>query len=343
MKHVVIIGGGFAGSFIAKSLETRFDVTLIDNKDYFEFTPGILRTIILPQHSKKIQVLHSNYLKQTKIINGKVTKVSKTEVFIGTKKISFDYLVICSGSRYNTPIKEQNIVLATRAETLQKHHKKLDASKNVLIIGGGLVGVELAAEIIWKYKNKNITIVQSKNSLMDRNNLKAQEFAKKYLTKKGVKIIFNEIVLNNKKNVFITSRATTLKPDIAFLCTGIMPNSEFMQHNFKDKLTDKKFIKVNPFLQLEGSKNIFVAGDVNSILEEKTAQNSEEHAKLVIKNMIHQEKNEPLEEYKSSARAMVISLGPWCGILTYKTHTITGLLPGILKSVIELKAMQNYS
>ena len=115
-----------------------------------------------------------------------------------------------------------------------------------------------------------------------------------------------------------------------------------MKPIFKDKLTDRKLIKVNSFLQLDGTKNIFVAGDVNSIIEEKTAQNSEEHAKLVIKNLLHLENNESLEEYKSLPRVMVVSLGPWCGILTYKKHTITGILPGILKSFIEWKAMQNY-
>src|SRR3989344_3608122 len=204
MKKVVIIGGGFAGSYIAKSVEELFDVTLIDNKDYFEFTPGILRTIIIPEHRKKIQALHSSYLKQTNIIKGQVTKVSETEVFIGEKKLNFDYLIICSGSRYNTPIKEQNIVLATRANILQKHNEQLDKSKNVLIIGGGFVGVELAAEIVWKYKDKKVIIVQFKDCLMDRSNLKAQEFAKKYLENNGIKIIFNEFVLNNKGKVFTT-------------------------------------------------------------------------------------------------------------------------------------------
>lgn len=342
MKKIIIIGGGFAGSCIAKSLEKKFDVTLIDSKDYFEYTPGILRTIILPKHSKKIQVLHSKYLRHTKIITNKVTDVSSTAVFIGKKKIGFDYLIICSGSRYNTPIKEQSLILATRANILQKHHKKLSESKNVLIIGGGLVGVELAAEIVWKYKDKNITIVQSKNFLMDRSNLQAQEFAKEYLTKKGVKIIFNEFVLNNKSKVFTTNKGTKINTDLAFLCTGITPNSEFMKRNFKDKLTDKKFIKVNEFLQLEGVNNIFVAGDVNSVLEEKTAQNSEEHAKLIIQNLVNLQNNLPLKEYTPLPRAMVVSLGPWCGILTYKKLTITGLFPGILKSIIEWKYMQSY-
>ena len=92
-KKLVIVGGGFAGALIAKKLETKFNVILIDTKDYFEFTPGILRTLVQPSHIKKIQVLHSHYLKYAKTIKGCVTKIDKKYVYCDNKKISFNYLV----------------------------------------------------------------------------------------------------------------------------------------------------------------------------------------------------------------------------------------------------------
>lgn len=36
---LVIIGGGFAGAYVAKRVERHFETTLIDTKSYFEFTP----------------------------------------------------------------------------------------------------------------------------------------------------------------------------------------------------------------------------------------------------------------------------------------------------------------
>ena len=36
MKKILVIGGGFAGSYIAKKLEKKFDVTLVDTKDLKE-------------------------------------------------------------------------------------------------------------------------------------------------------------------------------------------------------------------------------------------------------------------------------------------------------------------
>ena len=75
MRKLIIIGGGFAGAKIAKTLENKFDVTLIDSKDYFEFTPSILRAIIDTKHLKKIQILHKDYLKKSKIIKEYVKEI----------------------------------------------------------------------------------------------------------------------------------------------------------------------------------------------------------------------------------------------------------------------------
>ena len=45
---VVIVGASFAGLWAQRALSSRFDVTLIDLKDYFEYTPGVLRLVVEP-------------------------------------------------------------------------------------------------------------------------------------------------------------------------------------------------------------------------------------------------------------------------------------------------------
>ena len=106
MKKVVIIGGGFAGALAARKLEDSFAVTLIDAKDYFEFTPSILRTLIEPGHYKKIEVLHRRYLHQAQVVDEIVESFDSQAVVTKTKKYPYDYLIIATGSRYNLPIKE---------------------------------------------------------------------------------------------------------------------------------------------------------------------------------------------------------------------------------------------
>ena len=343
MKKILVIGGGFAGSYIAKKLEKKFDVTLVDTKDYFEFTPGILRTIVEPEHIKKIQILHSHYLKKTKILIGNVKEVNKDYIKINGKKITFDYLAICSGSRYTLPIKEQNIVLTTRANHLRNYYEKLIHSKNILIIGGGLVGVELAGEIVSKYNDKNITIVHAKYKLLERNNDKIINYASNFLKKNGVEIIYNErVISNHKKTNFKTDNNKTINTDLAFWCTGIKPNFEFMLKNFKESLNLQNQVIVNEYLQVNGQKNIFAAGDLTDRKEEKTAQNAKRQARIVIKNIISLYKNKKLHSYIIKETPKIISLGKYDGIFIFKNFVFGGLIAGIMKNLVEKKEMFFY-
>ena len=340
MKKVVIIGGGFAGTLVAQKLQNgNFKVTLIDTTDYFEFTPGILRAIVEPGYIKKIQVLHKDYLKRTNVILGRAKEVSKKYVLVhtknGEKRILFDYLVIASGSDYSSPIKEKNLVVSSRINNVKKSYGKILGAKNILIIGGGVVGVELAAEIATHYQNKNITLVHSKPYLMERQNEKTRKYAEDFLRERGVKIILNENAAKREGRNYVTDKGTKIRTDLAFLCTGITPNFEFMKKNFPSYLNEKNQIKVNSFLQLEGHENIFSAGDIAAIPEEKLAQNAEKQGSIVAKNIINLGRGRNLEEYKSNPRVMVISLGKWDGILTYKNMAVTGIIPGVLKTLIK--------
>ncbi len=339
MKKIVVIGGGFAGAYIARKLEKDFDVTLIDSKDYFEFTPGIPRTIVEPEHIKKIQILHTNYLKKAGVIIECATTLTEKEVKIKNKRIKFDYLVICSGSSYNSPFKEKDIVILTRAKTLKNCSSKLEKAKKILIVGGGLVGTELAAEICTHYKNKEIVIIHSKDRLIERNSKEASRYAEKFLKKRGIKIIYNEIAVESNKYKFTTNKGSILKADMVFLCTGIIPNFESMKKNFSKNLNESNQIKVNEYLQLTNHKNIFAAGDITDITEEKTAQNALRQARAVVKNIKAIENNKPLLIYKSKQAPLVISLGKYCGIFSWKNFVFTGIVPGILKTLIEKREM----
>ncbi len=332
MKKVVVIGGGFAGTKIAKRLENSFEVTLIDTKDYFEFTPGILRTVVEPFHIKKIQILHKSYLKNSNIIRGSVKNISKNKIYVNNKIVKFDYLAICSGSNYKNHFKDSNIILADRIKNFQRYHNLLIKSKNILIIGGGLVGVELAGEISTKYPKKEITIIHSKNKLIERNPKSASDYAEKFLKKRGVEILYNNYILKKEKNKLFTKKGDILNVDLVFLCTGINPNSKFLNQNLLNK---QKQIIVNENLQVKGYKNIFAAGDINDILIEKTAQNAEKQANMVIKNIKALESSKKLLIYNHKKTPLVISLGKYSGIFIWNNFVFTGFIPGLLKNLIE--------
>ncbi len=337
MKKIVIIGGGFAGTHAAKKLEKlkKFKVTLIDTKEYFEFTPSILKAITCPACLNKIQVKHKNYLKNSEVILGKVNEIKKNHVHLKTplKKIPYDYLIISTGSSYLLPFKNHKSLKINRGKDIQKYNKKLQTSNKITIVGGGLVGIELAGEIADsnKYNKKEIKIIQASPNLIPRNNSKSQEYAKKILEKKGIKIMLNK-TFNISKEKVISNKNHTI-----FICIGITPNLNFKLNTNGKK--ENKF-EINKFLQLKKHKNIFIIGDVSNIKEEKTAQNAIRQSNIAVKNIINIEKNNSLKIYISKKTPQLITLGHDKGIFEYKNIVIKGKIPIWIKNFVEKKEMR---
>jgi len=347
---IVIIGGGFAGAYAAKKLHKKFQVTLIDTKDYFEFTPSVLRTIVEPNHLKKIQIPHHNYLdlKNVTVYKGTVTQIQKDKVILDTgEHFDFNYLLLTAGSTYNLPFKQANVIMSTRGDTLSRCYHNLLSAKKVLIIGGGIVGVELAGEICEKFPEKEITIVHSGKHLMSSNQIPqgAVEYATKFFQKKNVKLRLAERVIKQISNSsFLTDKGNVLESDLTFLSTGIKSNAFILKNGpYESSIDQNGFASVNEFLQLKANKHIFVAGDIASLKEEKLAQNAEKSAKIAVKNLcIHASQSKNLIKYDITTRPKLISLGKYAGIFVYKSIYFGGILPALMKEFVEFKVMTAY-
>jgi NADH dehydrogenase FAD-containing subunit len=157
-----------------------------------------------------------------------------------------------------------------------------------------------------------------------------------------VKLVFDEKVVDHKNGTFFTDKSRTIKADVGIWCAGISYNPSFMQDFVKSALTERKALKVNKYLQLDGYPHIFVGGDITSVKEEKTAQNAERHARLISTNLNRLIKKQPLIPYTPRSTPLVLSLSDWTGIITFSNLVITGLIPGVLKRFIEWKALRLY-
>lgn len=336
MKRLVVIGGGFAGVTIARALRKEFMVTLIDSKPFFEFTPGILRTLVEPHHMHTIQRPYRSFLKGVYVVQGCVTQITADAVYVGKKKIPFAYCVIATGSRYKAPIKEQNVVLASRAHHLHAFHDKLARAKHVVVAGGGLAGVELAAEIVTHFPSIQLSLVHPHERLLSAHSLTASRYAEHFLLSQGVNLILKEKVIAVSGTQVHLSSGKRIPAEMVCYCTGIIPNSDFVPASWKTK---RGHIATNQYLQVPHHPYIFVAGDANSIAEEKTAQHAERQARLVVANLQALIYRGTLVPYRHTFSPVLISLGKHDGILEYGRFVLTGWIPALLKWVVERKEM----
>jgi len=345
-KRVVVVGGGFSGTIAAQSLEDYFHVTIIDNKDYFEFTPSVLRTIVEPHHVRKLQVLHTHYLRTITVIQKEVLRVETDHVVLDDRNISFDYLVINTGSTYQPPFKESRLIGSARGNTLRESYTSIRRAKQIVVIGGGLVGVELAAEIVSHFQGKEVTIVNSQSTLISRFPKKAIRYVEDFLKSRGVTILCNERVVSHKNQTFITDHGKELTADLAFLCTGIQPNSGFLRENFSDCINPAGYVTTNEYLQMQGRivyPNMFVAGDVADVKEEKLAQTAEKMAAVVADNILSMDRGAKLKKYVSPySRPVLISMGKYHGVFVFGNFSLTGPLPALLKEAVEWKTLMRY-
>ena len=342
---LVILGGGFCGAFLAKLLDKRKDIEiiLIDKKDYFEYTPSVHKLIFDPGYLKKITIPFSHFLKNTRVVNDKLVQVTSKFVETENEKIDFDYLVVSTGIDYPIFLENKQNVFALKSGTDGlEMGKKIAGAEHIVVIGGGLIGTEIAGELVTKTKGKRVIIVHPRDRLLERNPVKASNYARKFLEKRGAEIIFGEKVVDHKGNKFITDKGREIDAELGLWCAGIRCNPWFMKSFGDEVCTERKSLKVNEFLQLEGYSNIFVGGDINNIKEEKTAQNAELHAHSIAKNLDRLQNNQPLLPHKSKTSPLVISLGDWSAVMTTPKMSINGFFPGVLKWIIEWWVLRGY-
>jgi len=107
---VVVVGGGFAGLAACRRLRKRFNVVLVDAKEYFEYYPGILRAYLHPAEHGKLSALYQPICDAMgcKFIWGEATKVDgetkqvtvKCIARDGEKLLPYDYCIVTTGSQY---------------------------------------------------------------------------------------------------------------------------------------------------------------------------------------------------------------------------------------------------
>ncbi len=339
--RVVILGGGFCGSMVAKRLDNRglLDVILIDKEPYFEYYPSLPKLITDPDYHKKIIKSYSSFLNDVEVLTEKVVKVTPDNVSTIERKVEFDILVISLGANYPIYLDDKkNVFTVSSGKGVKELSKGMEKADDVLIVGGGLIGTEVAAEIASKTE-KNVTLVHPHERLIERNPKMASLFAETYLRNKGVKMILDEKVVGREDDEYLTSEGRKIESDVCIWSTGLSFDRSLFQGFADPCFTERNTLKVNDHLQLKANPNIFVGGDISDTDEEKTGHNADSHSKIIAENVLRSYKNRPLKSYSNVNFPMIISLGDVNGLISFSPVGIPGPVPALVKHLLEKGAL----
>jgi len=191
----------------------------------------------------------------------------------------YDKLMIATGASPIVPPfpgKELNNIftLNTIEDGLSlKEEVMKETTKDIVVVGGGYIGIELA-EVLANL-GKNITVVEMAPKILMPFDKEISDFAHKELEKNGVKLKVNEKVEGFQGEVNVESVKTDkgiYDADLVILSVGIKPNTKFLE-NSGIKLAKNGAVEINREMRTNFD-NIYAAGDCAEVYNMVKKENS---------------------------------------------------------------------
>ena len=279
---VVIIGNNVAGTFSAqniRNLNEDVDIEIYTQEKYPYYTRINLPELISGKVSFDDLIVFKDDWYESKNLklhlNKKVNKISPQNKTISIEEkdelISYDKLILALGSTPNIPPIKNAVVMKNDKKgvfTLRsiddaleiKDYIKNPEVKKAIIIGGGLLGLELANQI--KDCNLETTVVEFFPRLLPRQlDIECGIMLKEEIESRGIEVVLNaateEILGDGKVTGIRLKGGRHYDADIVLIQAGIRPTIDLAK---EANIETSKGIIVNEFLETS-EIDIFAVGD----------------------------------------------------------------------------------
>ena len=311
---IVIVGGVAGGATTAtrlRRLSENNEIILFERGEYISFANCGLPYYISDVISKKEDLLVQTpkaFKDRFNIdvrIKQEVISINKENKTVDVKNLStgetytetYDKLVLSPGAEPINPFKNLNSKRIFTLRTIDdsskiKEYISKNDVKNVVIVGGGYIGVEMAENLshlssqekcnknenmqidLKKFKNINISIVEKSSHLIPTIDADMASFVHKALIKNSVKVFLNQGVesIIEGDELFIKLENMSIKADMVILCIGIRPESTLAKEAGL-AVNERGYIIVDEKM-LTSDENIYALGDAALIENAITGRKS---------------------------------------------------------------------
>ncbi len=347
MKRVVIAGGGYAGlRAIEKLVDSQdLELVLIDANNYHfmqtEVYGYIAGTKDIDEIAIDLDLWCGGFERPVRFIKDRIIGLEPQNrvLILENEKLEYDYLIIATGARTRFPksikgLRERSFGIKQLGRSFGFHHKfegvvkkKLEGERgrvNIAVIGAGLSGVEVAAEMgymLKRYKKMlgarandiEITLVDACETILPGMDPFLVRTATKRLKKLGVSLRVSAFISSVEENEIVFENGDTMAYKFIIFTGGIVANSEFVPKDFEKNGIGQ--LIVTPFLNIKGFDEIFAVGDAAEMKDPQgrllpptaqIAEKSAEYAAESIKKSLSGAKAEP---FKGRLDGMFIALG----------------------------------
>ncbi|MFI8377236.1 NAD(P)/FAD-dependent oxidoreductase [Leeuwenhoekiella sp. NPDC079379] len=277
MEHIVIVGNGIAGVTAARHLRKNSDkkITIIsaESDHFFSRTAlmyvymGHMRFKDLKPYEDKFWVKNRITLKNAYVEN--VDATNQTLILAGGEKLTYDKLILATGSipaKYGWEGQDlngvQGLVSKQDLEQLEKTAPNNQICPKAVIVGGGLIGVEMAEML--HTRKIDVTILVREHAFWSGVLPDGEaNMISKHIIAHGIDLRHEEeldkILDDGNGNVrgVLTKKGEEIPCNLVGITTGVKPKIDFLSDS---SIETDKGILVNRFLETN-IKNVYAIGD----------------------------------------------------------------------------------
>jgi NADH dehydrogenase len=275
-SRVVIVGGNFAGLVAASRLSRDYDVTVVDPRADFEWTPNIHELLSGVKDRERVVLPRAECVNRYghTFIQDLVTWIDHDSNMVKTESghtLHYDACLVAAGSVRNTFGVEgaDEFALGFRsvddAERIAARLDKL-ATRNrrasVVVVGGGVSGIEAVGEILRRRGQGdefNIHIVEIESDILDEQLDGLASDAAQRFASYPVTVHTNAVVKEVSARSVLLEDGEILSADLCIWSAGMALPGFLRDAGLK--AADDEWLPVDQMLRSDYADNIFVAGD----------------------------------------------------------------------------------
>lgn len=315
-EKVIIIGGGFAGLQLAKTLNNKNKkVIVLDRVNHHMFQPLFYQVACGRIEPSNISFPFRKIFQQSRNTQFRLTEVkeiipSQNKVITDGAEFSYDKLIIATGCKTNffgnkemesrafgmkntqEAISIRNHVLMTFEKLILEKSRSDDGNWNIVIVGSGPTGVELAGafsemkkEILprdypyMNFDNLKIILVSSTEKPLAVMSDEAQTQSEKYLKDLGVDFLSGEYVTDYDGDRVFMKSGKQIPSNNVIWAAGVTGN--IIDGFEQEKIIKNRYI-TDRFNKIKGFDNIYAIGDIAHMETPKYPQGHPQVANVAI-------------------------------------------------------------
>ncbi len=381
-KRIVIVGGGFAGLKLAKSLrKTDVQIVLIDKNNYHQFQPLFYQVATSGLEPSAISFPLRKTFQDQKNLHFRIAKLERIDAVQNCIQtdlgvLEYDYLVLAIGADTNyfgnenirkhaIPMKSTFEAIELRNSILSNFEKALNESDtaeterllNVVLVGGGPTGVELAGAIaeMKKYmlpkdypeldfSKMHIYLIEASDKVLNGYSEQSSKKGKAYLERLGVNVLVDTKVNDFDGKTVTFENGKTIATNTMIWAAGIKGN---IANGLDPEIVGKGGrLKVNAYNMIQSYSNIFAIGDIALMTNDdypnghpQVAQVAIQQAENLAKNMKRLGKSKELKPFSYFDKGSLATVGRNLAVADLPFFSFQGFFAWVLWLFVHLMSI----